>query len=147
MPILSVTWRYFTAKLPDFKRIAKEDFPSKYQDLIERLALPINSHIEQVRNAFNKNIDFTNLSQDIVTLTFKTNDAGQPISELKFKSTLKSTVRGLMPVSLTITSSTSQYPAIYPMISFSQVENIVYIKNIAGLSANTGYSLTFITIS
>lgn len=135
------------ARLPDFKRLAKEDFPQKYQDLIGQLALPINSHIEQVRNALNKNIDFTNLAQDIITLTFTTTDKGQPISELKFKSTLTNKVKGILPVSLTITSANGLYPAVYPMISFQQVENIVYIKNIAGLSNNTGYSLTFITIS
>jgi hypothetical protein len=134
-------------RVPDFKRIAKEDFPQKYHDLIGQLALPINSHIEQVRNILNKNIDFTNLAQDIVTLTFTTNDSGQPISEVKFKSTLKNNVRGILPVSLTITSNNTLFPAVYPMISFQQVGDIVYIKNIAGLSNNTGYSMTFITIS
>lgn len=134
-------------RVPDFKRLAKEDFPQKYHDLIGQLALPINSHIEQVRNILNKNIDFTNLAQEIFTLTFTTNDLGQPISELKFKSKLTNNVRGLLPVSLNITSNNTAFPAVYPMISFQQVEDIVYIRNIAGLSNNTGYSLTFITIS
>ena len=44
-------------KVPDLKRIAKEDFPSEYQTLIEKLAFPLNSHMEQVRNLFSKGIE------------------------------------------------------------------------------------------
>ena len=135
------------SRIPDFKRIVKEDYPDKYHDLIEKLALPINSHIEQVRNLFNKNIDFENLSQEFITLSFTTGANSQPISELKFKTNLKRNVRGIMPVSLTITSTTGQFPAFIPMISFVQADGIVYIKNIGGLSPNTGYQMSFVTVS
>lgn len=134
------------ARIPDLKRIAVEDFPQEYQDLVRRLALPINSHIEQVRSAFAGNIDFTNLSQEIRTLNFTTNSNGQPITELSFKSSINKRVEGMIPVSLNITSSNTQFPTQYPFLSFSQNGEIITISNIAGLQPETSYNLTVLTL-
>lgn len=133
--------------MPDLKRIAKEDFPAEYQTLIEKLSFPINSHMEQVRNLFNKGIDFDNLTQELITLTVQTNSTSQPLNRITFKSNLTNRVRGIVVISANITSSNLTYPQSAPFISFSQNLNIVTINNISGLAPETTYELLLLTIS
>lgn len=134
-------------KAPDLKRIVKEDFPSEYQVLIEKLAFPLNSHMEQVRNLFAKGIDFDNLTRELITLTFQTNSSGQPINTLTFKSNLKNRVRGINVISANITSSTLTYVTQAPFISFTQNSNIITVLNISGLQPETTYEFLLETIS
>ena len=134
-------------KIPDLKRLSKEDFPAEYQQLIEKLAFPINSHMEQVRNLFNKGIDFENLSQELITLKVQTNEKSVPNTRLTFKSSLRNKLRGVVVISAVITSSNTSYPTAQPFISFSQNLNIVTINNISGLAPETTYELLLLTIS
>jgi len=134
-------------KPPDLKRISKEDFPAEDHPLIEKLAFPLNSHMEQVRNLFNKGIDFQNLNQELITLTVQTGSNSNPLNPLSFKTSLRNKVRGIIVVSANITSSNTSYPNQTPFISFSQENNIVSINNISGLSPETKYELLLLTIS
>ena len=135
------------SKIPDLKRISKEDFPSEYQDLIEKLAFPLNSHMEQVRNLFNKGIDYDNLARELITLTVQTDVNGSLIAKLTFKSNLRNRVRGIVVLSANITSSNTQVVQNYPFITFSQNLNIVTINNISNLNPETTYDLLLETIS
>lgn len=134
-------------RIPDLKRIVKEDFPSEYQDLIDRIAFPLNSHMEQVRNLFNGNIDFENLSQELITLKVQTDSTSKPLSQLSFKSSLSNKLKGIIVISANITSSVLSYPQQAPFISFSQNLNIITINNISGLAPETTYELLLLTIS
>lgn len=134
-------------KIPDLKRISKEDFPAEYQQLIDKLAFPLNSHMEQVRNLFNKGIDFENLTQELITLKVQTNEKSIPNTRLTFKTTLRNKLRGIVVISAVITSDNTSYPTAQPFISFSQNLNIVTINNISGLAPETSYELLLLTIS
>lgn len=134
------------ARIPDLKRIAKEDFPAKYRDLIEKLAFPINSHIEQVRSALNKNINFENLAQELKTLTFTTGSNGQPLNTVTFRSDLSSNVQGIIPVRTVITSSNTSFADNIPTISWVQNRNIVTINYIGNLQPETDYQITILTL-
>lgn len=134
-------------KPPDLKRISKEDYPAQYQDLIDKLAFPLNSFMEQVRNILSGNVDFENLSRELVTIRIQTDINSRPISLPSFKSKLRTRVRGLVPVSLSVLSSSNTYPAQAPFISFTQNGSIVTLTNIAGLSPETTYELLLETIS
>lgn len=134
-------------KIPDLKRIVKEDFDSEYQQLIEKLSFPLNSHMEQVRNLFNKNINTDNLARELITLQVQTNASGQPINKLSFKSKLKDRVRGINIISGNILSSNTTYMTQAPFITFSQNGEIVNILYIAGLAPETRYEFLLETIS
>lgn len=134
-------------KAPDLKRIVKEDFDSEYQQLIEKLSFPLNSHMEQVRNLFNKNINTDNLARELITLQVQTNASGQPINKLSFKSKLKDRVRGINIISGNILSSNTTYMTQAPFITFSQNGEIVNILYIAGLAPETRYEFLLETIS
>lgn len=133
------------ARVPDFKRLSKEDFPAKYRDLIEKLALPINSHIEQVRNALNGNLDFVNLAQEAKTFTFTTDVTGQPLTQITFNSGLSSNVQGMLVSRVVITSNNTAFANTLPVVSWSQSNNLITITNIGGLQPETAYQLSVLT--
>jgi hypothetical protein len=128
-----------TKKL-DLKRLTKEDFPSKYFDLLDRLIFPLNSHMEQVRNIINFE------TQEFTTLSVTTNDSGQPVSVLKFNSGLTERIKGLMVVSARVTSDNTSVLTQAPFITFSQNESVITINYIAGLQPNKRYELTILSV-
>lgn len=134
------------SRIPDFKRIVKEDFPAEYRNLIERLAFPINSQFEQIRNAFNGNINFQNLAQELRTVEFTTNASGQPINSISFRSNLNDRVQGILVVRTEIISNNTAFPENLPVINWSQNGNIVNITNIGGLEPSLEYRLTLLTL-
>lgn len=134
------------SKIPSIKRIVVEDFPPDQQSLISRLAFPINSFFEEVRAAFNKSIDFNNLAQDLITLSFTTNENGQPLSQLKFKTSV-ARVSGIIPISLKILdNSTGLIVTQAPFVTFTQNENIITINYISGLTAGLKYQINLLVI-
>lgn len=129
------------AKIPDIKRIAKEDFEPEYQGLIDRLAFPINSFMEQVRNAFNGNIDFTNLAQEVQTISFITNENGQPMNKISFKTKLTNAVQGINIINVKFTNNANPIESL-PFINFSQNDKTINISYIGGLKINSKYQIT-----
>lgn len=133
------------ARQVDFKRITVEDFPAEDQQTVGKLAFPINSFFEQVRAAFNKAIDFNNLNQEIVTLSFTTNELGQPINQLKFRTTVTGRVNGMLPISLKILSN-NEVVTQAPFVNFAQNERFIDILFISGLKASTRYEISLLVI-
>lgn len=133
-------------RIPDLKRITKEDFPEKYRDLIEKLAFPINSFHEQVRSVLNKNVNFENLNQELKTLNFTTNENSQPINALTFNSGLSTRVQGMIITRIVITSDNTAFAETQPVISWTQNEKLITINNISNLEPETQYSITVLTL-
>lgn len=131
-------------RVPSLKRIAAEDFPQDQQSLVSKLAFPINSFFEEVRATLNKSIDFNNLAQELIVLSFTTNDVGQPLNQLKFKTSL-SKINGMMPISLKILTN-SQVVTQAPFVNFIQNEKLVTISYISGLNANVKYEISLLVI-
>jgi hypothetical protein len=58
------------AKLPSFRRIAADTISKDYPDLAELLIAPLNSFMESVTRALNKQITFSdNIDAQVITLT------------------------------------------------------------------------------
>lgn len=133
-------------KIPDLKRVTVEDFKAEDRDLVQKLAFIINSFHEQVRSVLNGGVDFVNLSQEIQILSFTTNETGQPLSRLEFRSNLNNRVQGIIPARVAITSSNTSSAQSNPVITWSQNAQIVTITNIGGLAPETGYELTLLTL-
>jgi hypothetical protein len=132
------------AKVPDLKRITVEDFPQENQALVSKLAFPINSFMEQVRALFNKSIDFDNLAQEIVTISFTTGSNSLPLGSIQFKTTVRR-ARGILAISGRITNSNAFIQQM-PFVNYSQNENIVSIGLISGLQPETKYEFNLLII-
>lgn len=113
---------------------------------MEKLALPINSFIEQVRNLFNKNIDFQNINQEIIEFTVRVDSDGIPNITTQFRSNLTSKVIGMNCINATNLTDLGTPVTGAPFVTFTQSSNIITVNNIKGLEADKSYQLRFLTI-
>lgn len=132
-------------RVPDIKRIQKEDFEEDDQEMIEKLAYPINSFMEQTRSLFDKNIDNTNLNQEIIVLVVTVNASGIPTTQTRYKSSLKTKVAGVSCINYTNVSSPGVYPTGGISIGTTQSGTLITINHITGLQANNKYQLTLLS--
>lgn len=134
------------ARVPDIKRIQKEDFEGEMRDAIDKIAFPINSFMEQTKAVLDKGVDFQNLNQEIITLETTVDMNGSPIIESKWKSNLKSKIAGNICINAFNLTNTAGFPLNQPFISFIQNGNIVTVLNVTGLQPNEKYRLVILSI-
>lgn len=138
--------------IPQLRQIKPEDFDSKDQKLVQKLAFPFNNFMQQVVTAFSNNIDFNNLNQQLVTFTVTVDSTGAPTVPVQFTNNLKTKVIGIICINAANQSSTIRYPTSTPFISYTTNAKLVTITNIAGLGIPSGqtnsdsYTLTILTV-
>lgn len=141
------------ARIPDLRTIKKEDFDSKDQKLVEKLAFPFNNFMQQVVNVLKNGVDFTNLNQFYTTITVTVDATGKPTTDVQFKNSLTTKVAGVICISYTNQSGVLRFPTAQPGISYTITsDNFILINNISGLPVPPGntnsdsYSLTILVI-
>lgn len=134
-------------KLNIVKRIQTEDFPKEDQSLVEKIAYPINIFIEQVLEAFNRNLTIEdNLPFDIKTIPITAN-TNTPTSSAAFKTILNN-VRGIIAVNaLNAENDTNLTATVGVEYVFSKTQGIVTIEKIYGLPNDIKFNVTFLLIS
>lgn len=131
-------------RVTNYKRIAKEDFEPEMQDTIEKLASSINSFADQVIQAFNGNIGFDNLTQEVVQFNVETDATGKLKTQTEVKSNLRR-VQGYTVIRVEV-QGTGGMPTAVPLISFTQTETSVRIQSVMGILPNVKYRITAIAI-
>lgn len=133
------------AKLPPFKRLILEDFPSKYQDLLQKLLYGINSFFESVSNTLNKNISFEdNIACQVKELTFTA-----PITQLRplsFINELRRPCRGVLLINAENISDANAPLSAAPFIQFTGAADQILITNISGLTNGKQYRIKIICL-
>jgi len=133
--------------LSNFKRIIVEDLPKESQELGSKLAYVLNPTLEQLEQAFSKNIGIDNLNQQIKVIEVTVSSVGRPTNTTQFKSELKSQAKGLVCIRAENLTNGNLYPTATPFISFSENEGLITLNNITGLQASNKYNLTILAIA
>lgn len=135
------------AKIGFFKRIIREDFPAEYQDLVDKLAYPINSALESLASALNKNLTIDdNFNQQTKEFIVIVSSAGTPTPALSFKSELKTSAKGMSIIRVENLTSPGTYPPALPLISFTDSSGQILIDNIAGLTSGSKYRIRVVLL-
>lgn len=140
------------ASIPTQRLLKPEDFDSKDQNLVTKLAFPYNTFVQQVISALSNNLDFNNLNQQLNTFSVSVDVNGIPTTPIQFKSNLATKLAGLICVSATNNTTSSRFPEAQPFISFTLNSGQVTINRIIGLGIPTGntnsdtYTLTVLSI-
>ena len=132
-------------RVKNFKRIVKEDYPAEAQEVISKLGASINPFADQVMQAFDGNIDFDNLNQEVVFFDVEVDTNGVPKTQIEIKSNLKTKVRGYNIIRIDMINHNT-FPSGMPLIFFRASSDIVVIEYIKGLPANKRYRITAIAI-
>lgn len=134
------------AKIDNIKRILKEDFDEKDRPIVDKLGGVINTFMEQVISALNKNINFDNLNQEVRDITVTVDAGGVPLTDVSFRSNLLTRLRGMQVIFAENQTNPNSYPTTCPFISFNENSKIIRITHITGLQASNKYKLRIITI-
>lgn len=141
------------ARLPNQKRIMREDLQDA-PSWIDRLLFPLNSFMESVYYALNKNITFNeNIACQIREITFTTPSTygvGSPVGvdfdEIRFSNQLRTVPQGVIIMQLNITNSVDTPLYTAQSLHWYHDDGIIYIPYISGLSASTDYTLRVLVI-
>lgn len=128
-------------KLDGLKRIIREDFDEKDRDFVDKLAFALNPFLDQVSAVFSKNIDLDNLKEEEKDIEITVDMNGIPISQVQFKNTLNSKIRGTEVIKADNLTDTAVYPTGHPFISFVENNKLINILHVTGLQANNKYKL------
>jgi hypothetical protein len=140
------------ARIPDLRLLIKEDFGKDDQEMIDKLAFPINNFMQQVITVLKNGIDFNNLNQQVITFTTSVNAQGVPVTPVQFRNGLASKVIGIICINALNQSSTTRFPEATPFISFTSNGTVLTITNISGLGIPEGqtnsdtYTFTILNI-
>lgn len=125
------------AKINSPSRFKVEDFAQKDQNLVSKLFFILNSFMEQVINAFNKNLTFgDNFSAIDTEITINT-----PINEVNIGNHLPLPIRGASVLRVDNLTNPSTLLSSAPFIEFINAPGQIKISNITGLANNTKYRL------
>lgn len=125
-------------------RLVAEDFPKDQQSLINKLASIYNPMIDQFNIIFNKQIDFQNLNQQLITLTTTVDGSGAPNDLLQVVSTLKTQVKGIVSINaINVTDNTTLTGGISFLFTNTS-DKLITITQITGLPADKKFNLVVI---
>jgi hypothetical protein len=140
------------ATVPTQRFLKPEDFDTKDQALVQKLAFPLNTFMQQVITGFTKNLDFNNLNMQINTFTTTVNSSGVPTIAITFQNNLTTKLYGLICINALNQSGVTRYPEAHPYISWSQNNSTITINNISGLGIpadqtnSDSYTITVLSI-
>lgn len=135
------------AKLPSWKRIIEQDYPQKYQDLIQQLAVPLNYGIEVLYSLLNGKLTFKdNIASTIKELDVQVDSSGKPLTTTTIKKTSSDRIEGIIVVRAQNLTNSTSYPNAGIFISYTETTDSIIINNITGLQANNFYRINVIAL-
>lgn len=126
------------AKLPTQKKILKEDLKGS-EDWINPLIDVVNSFMENVYQALNRNITFSqNVSCFIKELIYKTPSTYPTMDNIEFQSELSTKATGVFLMQAYERATyTPVMSAVY--VPWIEINGVIVISPITGLAANKTY--------
>jgi hypothetical protein len=136
-------------RLPEIRNILREDL-KEAPSWIEKLINPLNSFMSIVYETLNKNITFKdNITSTIKELSFKTLSTYESASSwetLKFSSGLKNRAIGCMILQIYEDSNTYIPITNAVHVDWLDLNGIITIQFISGLTDSTDYIVRFLII-
>ena len=142
-------------RLPSFRRIFRTDYPSQFQDLIEKLAVSLNNAFDVLFDAVGGKLSLkTNILCIVKDITLVVDANGKPTSNSGFAmdNPKMVSVTGIQVLKAVNNTNATVYPISQPFISFSITNNAnngtntntILMNNISGLQPGNSYTLTII---
>lgn len=133
-------------KLPNFRRIFRQDFEEQFQSLVDQLASTININFETLYQALDNRISLKeNVFSSVVDVQVVVDASGKPTSQTAGKvDSFLTTIIGMSVISVTNLTNPNGYPTSGVTISFSPQSGGFLINNITGLIPGDKYQLKIV---
>jgi len=139
------------AKIPEIKRLVKEDFPKESQGIVDRIAFSYNPFVEQMVNAMNKQLNFDNLAQEVKDLTVITDltagsNFASPKQTISFNTVLSAKIKGIVCIGAQNLTDNEVPVLSTPFIHYTTQGSVITILHVTGLPPLVGDPTTSKTI-
>jgi hypothetical protein len=132
------------ANLSFLKRLIKEDFDKKYQELVGKIAFVLNPALAQITNILNHGLLISDLNTQVKDLEITVDSDGVPTTDASFKSGLKGKCGMIQVGRAQATTETGVFPTGGHSVSFVENNGQIIISHITGLPANTRFTVRVI---
>jgi len=130
------------ANLSFLKRLIKEDFDKKDQDLIGKIAFVLNPALAQIVTILNNGLGIADLNTQVKEIDITVDSSGFPINTTSFKSALKGKCSQIICGRAQAVNAAGVYPTGGHSVSFTENNGQITIDHITGLPANQRFTLT-----
>ena len=133
-------------KLASFKRLDKQNFDQKDQDLIDKLAFILNNDIQSLTDVLNGKVSLLdNFFCTVKDVPIVVDSNGIPKNAAQFQiDKVNMRILGCQVIKALNQTNSNAFPTGAPFISFTPGSNIVTIDHITGLQANQNYIITVV---
>lgn len=123
------------------KRLIKEDFDKKDQELVSKIASILNPALEQIVGIFNKGLNIGDLNTQNKDIEITVDASGFPINNTSFRSELKGKCSMIICGRAQALGVIGVYPTGGHSISFTELAGQLTINHITGLPADQKFLL------
>lgn len=135
------------ARLPSFRRIVEQDYPTESQELIKQLSVSLNYGIEVLYDLLNGKLTFKdNISSTLKEIDVKVDANGKPLTSTVIKKASTERLEGLIVIRANNLTNSTIYPSAAVFISYTETVDSIIINNVTGLQANNLYRLNVLGI-
>lgn len=130
-------------RVPELRRLKKEDFDSQYQELVDKLAFPLNLFMEQTQSALNKGIDFQNLNREVVEVDLISTALNAPLITTKINTRLKTKIAGCHCINaqnVDLNDPSAEVTGT-PFITFTENSGLMTVNKVYGLPTGVKFRL------
>lgn len=133
------------SKLPNFRRIYKEDYPPEIQDIIEKLAVSLNIGLETLYNVLNQKVSLEdNIDSSVRELDVVVDSSGFPVGTASIRIHKTETIRGLSVIKADNLTNAAIFPTSGAFLTWVQEGNLININHIAGLPEGQQFRLKIV---
>lgn len=131
------------AKINSYRRLSLGSFSGENAQLVQTLSDVLNPFMREVTDVINGNIDFENLSQNIITIEVTVDVNGKPVSNQINTGVLNP--KGFQVIRAINNTNPAVTVTGQPFIVFSpQGNGVVSVSKITNLQPNNKYLLTIV---
>lgn len=133
-------------RIPNQKRLDKQNFDDQYGELIDTLAFTVNNDGEVVFNVLNRNVSLKdNVFCTVREVQVILDANGIPKNTASFQLDITNMrVLGCVVLKAVNAKISTTYPSGSPFLNYTQTTNIVTINHVTGLQADTPWNLTIV---
>tara|TARA_R100001086_G_scaffold242973_1_gene171264 strand:- start:181 stop:588 length:408 start_codon:yes stop_codon:yes gene_type:complete len=129
------------SRLNNVRRINTQDFKQEDQETVSKLAEILNFFMDDVVNNVNGNLDYDNLSKNLISINITVDANGTPLNTTSVETGITNPSYLEVKRARNLTNSVI-YPTGTPLISYTETgTTVVTLNNITNLQPNNIYNL------
>lgn len=135
-------------KLSSWRKVDKGDYPPENSVLIDKLSTPLNAAMDELYDALDNKLDFTdNINATITSFTVAVDELGTPKSKVTFKlKESQTSFTGMTVLDVVGVNENALEPQYGVFVRGVKNANTIVVKKVKGLQPDSTYRITVLSI-